>query len=215
MTPARPAAAAPSPRGPRRRGAFAPASRGFTLIEVLLVTVLLATLAAVTVPSLLRVFDEYSLSTSGEAVRGALSRARISAAREGVTYEFRTEPGGPRWVVVPGEREPAPQGTDAAAAAVPVFTGTLADGVRFPRAAGSSQLAGGRLDAAYFAGLPDASGLAQVNWSPPVLFLPDGTAAEAARVAVADDQGRAVVTTVRRLTGAAETGPITAAEGLR
>ena len=189
---------------------------GFTLVEVLVVLVLLATIAAVVAPAALRVFDGYGLKQSAEAVRDDLTRARLSAVQEGVEYHFRTEPGGARWVVIPGERERA--APDAPPSYVPVRSGTLSAGVTFLSAAPAGSaggptgfLTGGALDPALFEGLPDAQALAGLNWADPLVFLPDGTA-ERGFVAMTDEDGLAVRVEVRSLTGAAAVGPIEAAE---
>ena len=188
------------------RADFAPVRAGFTLVEALVVLALLATVAAVVTPAALRVFEGYALKQSAEAVRDDLTRARLSAVQEGMEYHFRTEPGGARWVVIPGEREPvAPDGQPAY---VPVRSGTLAAGVTFLSDA-PAELAGGALDPALFEGLPDAQALAGLNWADPLVFLPDGTA-ERETVTVADDGGRAMRVAVRALTGAATVGPVEA-----
>ena len=202
MTAARPAAA-PRPGTTARPG--------FTLVEVLVVLALLGVVAGVIGPAALRVFEGYGLKRSAEAVRDDLARARLSAVREGVEYHVRTEPGGTRWVMIPGEREPAAatQNPAAAAAYVPVRSGTLASGVTFLSEA-PAELAGGTLDPALFEGLPDAAQLAGLTWSDPVVFLPDGTA-RPARVTMTDEGDRALWVQVRPLTGAATVGEITAA----
>ena len=180
----------------------------FTLVEVLIVLALLATVAAAVAPAALRVFEGYGLKRSAEAVRDDLTRARLSAVQEGVEYHFRTEPGGARWVVIPGERERA-AAEGAPPAYVPVRSGVLAAGVTFLSDAPPG-LAGGALDPALFEGLPDAAALAALNWADPVVFLPDGTG-ERAVVTLTDDGGRAMRIAVRPLTGAATVGPVEAA----
>ena len=201
----------PSPRQRPRVGG----RRGFTLIELLLVLTVLATLAAVVTPAALRMFGDYGLKQSAEAIRGDLTRARLDAVQEGVIYEFRAETNGARWVVVPGEREPAPptelgQVPDSGDW-VPVRSGTLAEGVTFTRA-GSADPLGGRLEPTYFAGLPDASELSQAQWSEPIRFYPDGTAAAAA-VSLTDESGGLRVV-VRPVTGTASVEPLTPDVGL-
>ena len=156
-------------------------------------------------------FADYPLKTSAEAVRDDLARARLSAVQEGVEYHFRAEPGGGHWVVVPGERDVAGS-PDAAPAYVPVRSGTLASGVTFlaaDQATPAAGAAGGTLDPALFAGLPDAAMLAGLRWADPVVFLPDGTAVAGA-VAVGDEDGRMLRVGVRPLTGAATVGAVEA-----
>ncbi len=63
-----------------------------------------------------------------------------------------------------------------------------------------------RLPEDWFAHLPDASRLAEVEWSPAIRFFPDGQA-DAAVFAVSDGQRR-VVLSVRSLTGQVRLSPI-------
>ena len=198
MRTAAPAAARHHPAGSGRTG--------FTLIEILLVLVLLGTLAAVVAPATLRVFDDYALKESAEAVRADLARARLSAVQEGVEYHFRSEPGGTRWVVIPGERDAGAAAEGAPVAYVPVRSGELSGGISFPEDA-EAQRTGGGLDPALFVGLPDGPRLAGLRWGDPLVFLPDGTAV-AGQVAVGDDRRRAIAVTVRPLTGSATVGEI-------
>ena len=182
-----------------------PGRAGFTLVEILLVITLLAVLAAAAVPAALRVFDDYALKESGEAIRDDLARARLSAVQEGIEYHFRVEPNGTRWVVIPGERDVAAD-PDAPPAYVPVRSGQLPSEVTFVSDAPASQI-GGQLDPSLFEGLPDGAALAQLQWSDPLVFLPDGTAA-GGTVTVGDDEQRVLSVAVRPLTGAASVGDI-------
>jgi len=190
----------------RRR--FAVGRLGFTLVELLLVLVVLATLAALTVPAALRLFDDYALRESAEAIRGDLERARIDAVETGVIYEFRAEAGGDRWVVVPAERETATVAGVQSTEWVPVRGGTLAEGVTFPSTSALVPTAA-RPTAEYFEGLPNAPELGQAQWSAPIRFSPDGTAA-AASVTIAAEDGRTVTVSVRALTGAPTIEPVQA-----
>lgn len=65
---------------------------------------------------------------------------------------------------------------------------------------------GERLPEDWFTGLPDASRLAEVTWSPSVRFFPDGRG-DPATFAVTDGQQRIVVS-VRSLTGQVRLSPI-------
>ncbi|NNJ25718.1 prepilin-type N-terminal cleavage/methylation domain-containing protein [Alienimonas chondri] len=197
-----------SARPHRRFAEQRPAGRrraGFTLVEILLVLVVLATIAALISPVALRIFGDYALKQSAEAVRSDLTRARLNAVQEGVVYEFRAESGGDRWVVVPAEREAGSADPDAVTDWVPVSAGTLSEGVTFP-SDGALSLTTGRPTADYFLGLPDASQLAQLQWAPPIRFQPDGTAAEAF-VTISDERG-GVRVAVRSLTGTASIEPV-------
>ncbi|MEM9703263.1 MAG: prepilin-type N-terminal cleavage/methylation domain-containing protein [Planctomycetota bacterium] len=181
---------------------------GFTLVEMLLVLVVLVTLATAVIPTATRFFGDYALKQSAEAVQNDLARARLDAVQQGVVYEFRAEAGGDRWVIVPASREPGLQGADgdtAPAVYVPVRSGTLAEGVTFA-SDGTLAALTDRPEMDYFSGLPDASQLAQLQWSNPIQFRADGTADDAS-VTLSDEEGGLRVV-VRGLTGAAAVEPV-------
>jgi hypothetical protein len=58
-----------------------------------------------------------------------------------------------------------------------------------------------KLPPAAFSGLPNAGNLANVNWSPPIVFTTEGTAMDAV-VTLADKRGHVIDIVVRGLTGA-------------
>ena len=196
--------------------------RGFTLVEVLLVLAVLAVLAGVALPAVLRFVNEQVLKDGSETVRRELDGTRIHAASSGLTYQFRFEPGGSNFLAVPADREilavtATAQATSGATAtsigapAVPavkvwVLQGTLRSSLTFAYE-GLVQPAPERLAEEFLAGLPDAHRLADVSWSPPILFHPDGTAGAAA-FRLNDDHGRFIELSVRELTGMASTSAV-------
>ena len=182
-----------------------PTRRGYTLFEVLLVVVLLAVLAGLTTPTLARYFGTSTLKSSAAAVADDLAAARRYAVDTGLTYQFRFEPNGRNWVVVPYERPAAaPDGT---AATFPVSAGTLPEGVMLAPRQGE-MASGGPLDPKLFVGLPNATALSQVTFAAPLLFYADGTADDAV-VRVRDDERQSMTLSVRGVTGSPSVSGVT------
>ena len=73
----------------------------YTLIEILIALTLLVALAAITVPSTIRLMGDRAVQAAGEAVRVQISNTRLLALETGLDYQFRFEPGGRRCVTVP------------------------------------------------------------------------------------------------------------------
>lgn len=81
--------------------ASARARRGFTLVELLLVLGLLATLAALAVPSFQAMLEARRLEAGGEQLRTFLRQARREAIESGVHYRVDVQPGAGRLRVCP------------------------------------------------------------------------------------------------------------------
>lgn len=76
-------------------------SRGFTLVEVLVVLVLLGIAAAVVVPALPRIAEEDPLARSGEEVTNVLRRARRTALERGAPIALTVDTEASRyWVEI-------------------------------------------------------------------------------------------------------------------
>ncbi len=186
--------------------------RGFTLVELLMALALVAVLAAITVPSALRMQSNSKLAGAAEQVRAQLAGTRVRAIESGLVYQFRYEPDGRNFIGVPFEREFEGSNLNATGTGGTIgvglltrFAGQLPEGFRFiacclPTGAESSQLTE---DA--FGQLPNADDLSSVTWSPPILFVPDGAGIDAA-FEVTDGRGQAIRVQVRGLTGAATVG---------
>lgn len=182
--------------------------RGYTFVEVLLVLAVLAVLAGIATPAVLRFTSEQSIKDAAEAVRRELDATRFRAIDQGVVYEFRYEPGGAKYLALPGEPAPAATtgGTAAAVPAFPTMSRSLPEGMIF-QPAPEQPITPERIPAERLNGLPDAHVMDQANWSPPIVYHPDGTGSNAT-FRVADDRGRFVELSIRELTGMASAGPM-------
>lgn len=213
--------------GGRRESALRPA---FTLFEMVLVIVVLVAVAALTWPSLSRIYGHYQLQQSAQVAQVRLMAARIHALETGTPYQFRFEPGGRRFIMLPDDLPPANAGatsggtssTAATAAtsgtstgpmiAVPKIAGVLpSESSRFEGAnmnsavPGANVVGGSQLPEAWLQGLPDIDKLRPVMWSPPIVFYPDGSS-QAAEFMVRDKHDRGIRIIIRALTGGVTLG---------
>lgn len=73
--------------GPRVALRNAMKSRGFSLLEVLVVTGIVATLSAVTVPRMLSTIDTMNLTAAATSVQGAIQSTRYLSIMRGYPYQ--------------------------------------------------------------------------------------------------------------------------------
>lgn len=191
-------------------------SAGLTLLEMLLVLGVLSVLVALAWPSVVRLHGEQKILDSAEKVRALVATARVHAIESGLAYQFRYEPSGNHFLVVPFEREfeGVDQRTTGAGTAEGLgrFSkagGNLAEGVTFAESknAGSGSLAGSgqQLSSDALSGLPSADKLSALSWSGPIVFQPDGTSADA-EFSVVDLRNQRISLRVRGVTGAVAVG---------
>lgn len=200
-----------------RKSLTPPARRGYTMLELLLVLAVLGAIAAVAVPNVMRMFSQQKLTESAEKVRSVASSARVHAIESGLVYQFRYEPGGRHFLVVPFEREfegvnpnARATGTAAKLGRFSKASGTLPDGVSFAAptllnpgasATGPAMITGQKLPSNLLSGLPDAGNLENLSWSGPVLFQPDGSAADTS-LDMVDKRNQRITLQIRGITGA-------------
>jgi hypothetical protein len=161
--------------GGRRRFPLGTGRAGLTLFEILVVLALLATAMAVSWPAVQRLASRQNLAQAAETARIRLLAARIHAIEQGMPYQFRFEPGGGRFCILPGDSatEP-PVAPGGGTVRLPVASGKLPGKVQFdPLEMGT--VGGGMILETRFVGLPDARDLAVINWSPPIVFEADGS----------------------------------------
>lgn len=189
-------------------GIFSSARRSpqpaLTLVEVLLVLALLVVVGAVTAPIMSGSIDRARLIHGGDLLRGAWAKARLSAMQAGDTYAFRFEPKGSLYQIalvsaittsdnagvnsMPADASSTSDDEYSDSDILRLSRERLPEGVIFD----SAQLADDAQSGAPVA----ASG----DWSAPILFYPDGAAADAV-VLLANSRGLKLRVTLRGLTG--------------
>jgi prepilin-type N-terminal cleavage/methylation domain-containing protein len=183
---------------------YADTRHGLTLVEVILVLALLVVIGAVSAPLLQGSFSRAGLHSAGDLLRGAWSKARLSAIQTGQTHVFRFEPGGSRFQTtslndlgLPASNDLPPADANAErrpADMLRLTTNSLPAGVVFSagEVAPSPQV---------MALLPDAAG---GPWSEPIVFHPDGTTSDASLL-LANEHQSTIRVTLRGLTGISNT----------
>jgi prepilin-type N-terminal cleavage/methylation domain-containing protein len=183
--------------------------RGYTFLELLLVLAILAIIAGIAWPAVVRFTGEQAVKDAAERVRSELDRTRFRAINAGVNYQFRYEPFGRRFLAVPAELDVAPVQTGSLgqpAPTLPVFAGQMHEGLRFEPMPGVPPTAES-IGLEWLGGLPDAFVLHQAHWSAPIIYRPDGTGTSV-RFRVTDAKDHFIELSVRDLTGMATAGPL-------
>jgi len=175
---------------------------GYTLLEMILVLAVLAAFASVSWPAMIHTYDNFRLKKAAEDVRIKLAGSRIHAIDSSLTYQFRYEPEGRWFVVLPYETEGGAGETfsDDEDAPPPnfMYSGQLPEEMSFrPDEAEHSTV---RMPDTSFDGLPNASKLVDVNWSLPVLFYSDGSSTTTS-LRVVNETKQFIRLSVRELTG--------------
>ncbi|QDU37745.1 hypothetical protein Mal4_20620 [Maioricimonas rarisocia] len=195
---------------------------GFTLFELVLVLAALVVVLGISVPVMTRFIAEQTLRDDVEDVRTELGGTRYKAIDAGLVYQFRFEPGGQKYVVLPFDRVEMSSETSAdgqamvnavASGMVRVYSGELSSTSRFeaePETQSLSEtgvLPTEQLPDEWLVLLPDGSSLKQTAWSLPILFYPDGTA-EDATFRIVDEDARYQTISLRGLTGSVSVLPV-------
>jgi len=96
-------------------------TRGFSVLEMILVLALVATALALVLPAVLKPLARTELDQAAKQVRNGLHQARAAAIGSGVPHEFRYQPGGRRWEVYPqaSQQNTTPSAFSAAAPSDP------------------------------------------------------------------------------------------------
>lgn len=188
------------------------ARTGLTLLEVLLSLAVIAIFVTLAWPSVLRMYGEQQILSAAEKVRAFVATARVHAIESGLSYQFRHESEGSHFLVVPFEREfesveltSKGGGTAEGLGRFSRASGTLPKNVTFSARAqtgsASTPLASQQLSSDALSGLPDANKLSGLSWSGPIVFQPNGSAADA-EFMVVDRRNQRIVLRVRGITGA-------------
>ena len=78
----------------------------FTLLELLVAIAILVLMAALVAPNVVNQMRETRVAQAAESIRDIISRSRTLALDAGIDYQFRYEPNGRKFVVLPMELEP-------------------------------------------------------------------------------------------------------------
>lgn len=185
-----------------------PARDGFTFAEMLLVLAILLIVTGVVFPPVLRMMADQPLKEAAERARAQLATVRLKALDSSAAWQLRFEPGGRRYLWMPMESSSAGASagsnasavTSATPAAIGPTAGELPKGINFSSDLNGVPLTVERLPQEVVVGLADAYQLAQVGWSAPVTFQPDGSSVDS-ELAVIDASNRQIRLTVRGFTG--------------
>ncbi len=178
---------------------------GFTFAELLLVLAILLIITVVVFPPVLRMMADQPLKEGAERARVQLATVRLKALDSSAAWQLRFEPGGRRYLWMPVETNSAAASTSSSAVTSPSNSGgptvgELPKGINFSSDINGVPLTSERLPQEVVVGLANAYELAQVGWSAPVTFQPDGSAVDS-ELAVIDARNRQVRLTVRGFTG--------------
>ena len=147
-----------------------------------------------------------------EQVRQVLDSARVQAVEEGLIYQFRYEPGGRKYVLLPYELQTF---TDQNANQANLDSSNsvnqpsrlasvleLSEDCQFytPTSLTGETVAIERLSDPWLQMIDNGVLHRDVNWSDPILYSPDGSASDGS-VVVSDESGRYVSLRIRGLTG--------------
>lgn len=178
--------------------------RGFTLFELIIVLVLLSLVGALTVPTLNRLYSHHHLRQAVDLLGVRISSGRVHAVETGLTYQFRYEPGGRRFLIVPYDQEPP------SASGAPRATRTVGMLPAVCKFEGGNTLSekGSSVPSDWLVGLPDAGEYTGATYSGPALFHPDGTATDM-KLIVHGPKNESVELTMRALTGAVTVSQVT------
>ena len=186
---------------------------GFTFAELLLVLAILLIITGVVFPPVLRMMADQPLKEAAERARVQLASVRLKALDSSAAWQLRFEPGGRRYLWMPTETNSVATSassnavTSSANTAAGPTAGELPKGITFSSDLNGTPLSVERLPQELVAGMPNAYQLAQVGWSAPVTFQPDGSAVDS-ELAVIDSRSRQVRLTVRGFTGGVTVSPI-------
>ena len=177
-------------------------------MEVLLVLTILVMIAGLIMPIMSETLEEHRIENATKEVHTELANTKLHAVDTGLTYQFRFEPKGQRYIVIPYETDADDSGTEGSQGESlyrPRISQSLPEGFEFSveseTTTGEMELKTETVRQELFGNLPNANKLSGVSWSPPILFFPDGTS-EPAMFIVKDDRKQFVRLSVRELTGA-------------
>jgi Tfp pilus assembly protein FimT len=168
----------------------------------LLVLALIVVLSAVAWPTLSGTFTASKLSAAADDIQSNWADARMKAIEDGHPIAFRCLIGGADFSTSPyamaTENDESAPAEVTEAASLPF--GKLNDGLKFSEVAAASAL--DSTDPGLRSNMRDSS-----EWSPPIIFYPDGQSSDAL-LSIVHEDGRAITVTLRGLTGISRKGAI-------
>lgn len=195
----------------------------FTILELILVLAVIVALAGVSWPRMSGLLKRESILGNVEQVRQLLDHARVKAVEAGITYQFRYEPNGQKYILLPYEPQESldpsiavttnsvstNSNTVTAAEVSQALVQELSEDCYFysPTVLAGEPVATERLPEPWLAMVRNGSQYRDVSWSTPILYSPNGSATDG-QVTVADQDRRYLTLTVRGLTGAVVTSRI-------
>ena len=186
---------------------------GFTLLEMVVVLMVIVVIVSITWPQLMRFTREQQLRDWTSQVRANMQGARIKAIENGLVYQFRYEPGGRWFAVLPYDRPDAGNSTSDSTAGKSRFeaassTGPPATLIELPEGLTfrfKDSQPTEEMNQEWIKLLPTKEPLGRVMWSLPILFNLDGTA-DNATVYLENETNHSQLLTLRGLTGAVSSG---------
>jgi len=198
-----------------------PESRGFTLLEVLLVLVVLIVLLTLAIPVMRGPLQTRRLRADANDIRVAWSKARVEAMRTGQLHLFRFKTGAREYsteiwqdegsILESGETGVEPLRANSRA----VEQAEVSEDGYFVRADYTDDLVSSRTEQRLEMS-PDGAQLsvavnADAEWSRPILFHPDGTTSTV-HLVLANKRGLSVAVDLRGLTGSVRVGEMQSLE---
>lgn len=183
-------------------------SRGFTLVEILLVLSIVAVAGAVIWWGVQRPLARQRARSAADTVRTEWCQARVGAMRSGHPYTFQYMVGGDRYRVAPQENLSSPDPASLTADEYDlmeieeclsfIHDRSLPEGIRFLAPDAPS----GPADAVSTTSAASSEG---EGWSDPIFFYPDGTTSDA-QLVLAAGQNCVVRLLLRGVTGTVTVG---------
>jgi len=194
----------PPPAPPRIKGGM---RRGFTLLEMMLICAILTVSFAMAWPSMNRMYQDSQLRAGVELVQVRLASTRVRAVDSGLMYQFRYEPGGRRFIILPYDQEgeltadmTAGNTGNTQGHVVWNLAGRLGETLKFSATNENGLGSAQQLPAQWLNGLPEAGEILLATWSQPLYYFPDGSSS-GGFVDVHDNHGQFARVSIRTLTG--------------
>jgi type II secretion system protein H len=188
-----------------------PPRNGYTLIELLLVLAIIVIAAAAAAPSLRRTARNMAVKSAANEVRAGLTRAHVQAMKTGRIHAFQYEVEGTKYKIEPWigdddalESKDGDSNNFVAAShnqSAPREP-TLPEETKFALGDSTTSSRSQRIEQEL-----TSSGGSGVNWSRPILFYPDGSAADAF-VVVANNYQVGIRVDLRGMTSAVRVGEL-------